>query len=250
MAVYIMSTKSQAAAPKTTSPRPAAAGRQQQLLLLGGIVAVAVIGVIIVIALSGQTQSAGIDYASIPQSRTEDGAFVLGDPDAPITLVEFADFACPHCMDYHATIQQFVRDYVITGQARLEYRMFPTAGGERSAFAGRVAECADELQPGSFWQVYELMYTLAETGRYNDAGRITAETLGVPYSTLLDCTNTADQVVTDTNFGRNRGVSGTPAIMVRYGGGEADWIRLNNVVYDRGSVDYSILQSLMSSVAS
>src|SRR4051794_33993937 len=42
-------------------------------------------------------------YSDIPQSRTEDGAFVLGDPDAPITIIEFLDWGCPHCQAYKPT---------------------------------------------------------------------------------------------------------------------------------------------------
>src|SRR5688572_1885482 len=44
-------------------------------------------------------------YADIPFSRTVDGAPVLGDPDAPITIVEFADFACPPCQRYQPTME-------------------------------------------------------------------------------------------------------------------------------------------------
>gem|GEM_PF-6126817 len=39
-------------------------------------------------------------FASLPQSRTEDGGFVVGKPEAPITIVEFVDYACPHCQTY------------------------------------------------------------------------------------------------------------------------------------------------------
>ena len=57
-------------------------------------------------------------FADIPQSRTEDGAFVLGDPDAPVTIVEFADFMCPHCQAYQTTVNRFIEQYVATGQAK------------------------------------------------------------------------------------------------------------------------------------
>ena len=48
------------------------------------------------------------DYSGIPQTRSDDGAFVLGEADAPITIVEFADFLCPHCQTYHATMQKVI----------------------------------------------------------------------------------------------------------------------------------------------
>ncbi|MGQ9910017.1 MAG: thioredoxin domain-containing protein [Candidatus Flexifilum sp.] len=66
--------------------------------------------------------------ASLPQSRTPDGGFVLGDPDAPITIIEFADWACPHCQDYHTTISALIADQVAAGRAAFEFRILPTAG--------------------------------------------------------------------------------------------------------------------------
>jgi protein-disulfide isomerase len=38
-------------------------------------------------------------FARLPQTRTADGGFVVGAADAPITIVEFADYACPHCQE-------------------------------------------------------------------------------------------------------------------------------------------------------
>jgi protein-disulfide isomerase len=56
-------------------------------------------------------------YAHIPFSHTDDGAPVLGNPDAPITIIEFADFACPYCQRYEPTMQVFIDTYVATGRA-------------------------------------------------------------------------------------------------------------------------------------
>src|SRR5690606_3161075 len=100
-------------------------------------------------------------------SRGEDGAFIMGDPDAPITLIEFTDFACPHCQRYQPTIDQFIATYVNTGRARLESRVFPTAGGQQTAVAAAAAECADEQVAGAFWQARELLFAYAMAGQYD-----------------------------------------------------------------------------------
>jgi protein-disulfide isomerase len=235
---------------KTPSGAKSAANPQQQrgLLVIGGIVAAAVVAVIAVIALGGA--SAGtIDYSAIPMSRTTDGAFVLGDPDAPITLVEFADFACPHCQRYHPEMQQFIREFVVTGKARFEYRILPTTGGSVSVFTGQLLECADEIQPGSFWTGKDLMYTYATSGRYNaEIGRTFAQDIGVSYSDLLECADDAQQVNIDANFANQMGITGTPGVMVRYGSDSTPvWVNANGTTYDRGGPPFSALASVVNS---
>ena len=93
-------------------------GNKQRLYILGGGVAVAVIIAIIAIVATtsgGRVRGAKFDYSEIPQSFTDDGAPVLGDPNAPITIVEFADFMCPHCQEYTETIGRVIEEHVITG---------------------------------------------------------------------------------------------------------------------------------------
>ena len=208
---------------------------------------VAVIAVIVLIAVSGQTTATSIDFASIPQSRTEDGAYVLGNPDAPVTIVEFADFACPHCQEYRHTMDQFIREQVVPGNAKFEFRLFPTTGGAMSEFAGRVAQCAEDQETGSFWRAYDLFYQLAESGQYSDQmGRIVAERLGLDYSQILNCTSGATQVTTDVALGRRVGVSGTPAVLIRYGNSEPVFVNFGGQTYNSGGVPYQVLAQVVA----
>ena len=51
---------------------------------------------------------------------------VLGKPDAPITIIEYALMTCPHCADFNKTIlPEIKRDYIDTGKAKLVFRDFP-----------------------------------------------------------------------------------------------------------------------------
>lgn len=220
--------------------------KQQQMMIIGGVVLVAVVAVIALIALSGQTQASGIDFASLNPTRLDDGGFVIGDPDAPITIVEFADYGCPHCQTYKSEMDRFVREYVVTGKARFEFRTYPTAGGALTEFAGRVAECVDEQQPGSFWKAHELFYQLATSGRYSDRmGAIVADQLGLDYSEILECASDADQVRTDIALGQRVGISGTPALAVRYGDSDPQFITFQGTTYDRSGVPYSVLTQVV-----
>lgn len=232
-----------AAAKSKTTPR----NNQQQTLIIGAIVAAAVLAVIILIALSGRASTSSIDFSTLPQSRTAEGGFVIGDPNAPITVIEFADYACPACHNYLPTVEQFISEFVVTGQAKFEYYVFPTAGGASTAFAGGIAECADEAQPGAFWTAYTRFNQLAQEGRYQDAPRIFVSELGLSYSDLLTCQEEASLVSDGVALGQSLRVEGTPGVRVRFGDSAPTFITYAGQTYDRGGVPIDVLRAVVQS---
>ena len=183
----------------------------------------------------------------VEMTRTADGAFIMGDADAPVTIVEFADFACPHCQAYRPALSQFVETFVETGQAKLEFRFFPTAGGELTVLAGHAAECADELSPGAFWQAHDLLYTYATSSRYDaQIPERLAEDLGLDADALLACLETADQVERDVALAREYGISGTPAVLIRYGDGMAQFIEFDGQTYRSGGPHFGVLSEAVA----
>jgi protein-disulfide isomerase len=222
--------------------------QQRNLALIAIIGVVAVVAAVAVILISSNSASAAPrDYSSIPQSRTEDGAFVLGHEDAPVTIVEFADFTCPHCQEYAETIHRFIDEFVVTGKAKLEFRMFPIVHPQYAPFTAQLAECVAELSPGSFWNAHDLIFQLAGAGRYDAMGRLVAERFGLEYSELLECAGNARQYQTDMNLGQQVGVQGTPAVLVRYGDQPLSWININGQEFSRGGVAYGVLSDVVQS---
>jgi protein-disulfide isomerase len=194
--------------------------------------------------------SAEFDLRSLPVNRTEDGSFVLGDPDAPLTLVEFGDYTCPFCLRYEPTIEQFIETYVATGQARYEYRLFPTAGGQTTVLAARYAECAGLVEPGAFFEAQQVLYQLAFKERYDEnLGRVLAGQLGMNFNKLRLCTRNAALIETDTAFARSLGVGGTPAVMIRYGDAQPVWIELDGEIYNQGGVPFEVLAAVVEAAA-
>lgn len=180
-------------------------------------------------------------YAGVYQGRTEDGAFILGDPEAPITIIEFADFMCPHCQNYESTVQAFIEEMVVTGQARFEYRMLPTQ--TLSPLVARVSECAGTQYAGGFWPVHAELFRLASSGQVTqDLARTIANHFDLDHAALLACVDTAQQVEIDTDYAVLMGVSGTPAIRVRYGDSPAQAI---SEQYARGGVPLDVLRSVV-----
>src|SRR5690606_1544534 len=188
------------------------------------------------------------DYSAIPQSRTEDGAFVLGEPDAPITIVEFADFMCPHCQNYHATVQQIIETYVVTGQAKFEYRFFPIVDANLSPLTARMAECADILKPDNFWHAHDMLYELTQAG-FNSMTPFTfAARTGLDYGARVSCVEEdAGQLVTDVELAQAEGITGTPSIMIRYGDGELEDINSNGENTVRSSIPFTVVAAVIES---
>ncbi len=185
-------------------------------------------------------------FAGLPQARQADGGYVVGAPDAPITIIDFSDFACPHCEDYAPVIDQVIIDYVATGQAKFEFRVMPTAGGVKTYIVGRLMDCAEDQQPGAYWASYELMYGWAIPGNYTgNVPQLLADELKIDYDQMMTCANTARQVDTDIAFADANSITGTPAILVRYGDGDPQPATLDDVTYDRGGVPFDVLAQII-----
>lgn len=210
-----------------------------------GLIAFVVAAAFIVLSNSNAgSESADVDYSDIPQERLADGGFVLGNPNAPITLVEFADFFCPHCQTYKPTVNQFIEEFVATGQARFEYRMLPTsAGGANSNFAARLAECANEMTDNGFWVAHDVLFDLASSGVRDEIGRELASRLDLSFAELMECQQDATQYETDAALATRVGVSGTPAVRVRYGDSTPQTIQ----GYERGGAPIEALRGLVIS---
>lgn len=184
---------------------------------------------------------------ALPKFRAEDGAFNLGTPESPITIIEFSDWACSHCQNYREEIETVMFEAVANGEANFEYRIFPTAGGDQTVVAGLLAECVDEQIDGGFWHAHVTLYALALSGRYG--GNLLDELsqhLSLDADVLDACAANADQVLIDVQYGRAAGVQGTPAVLVRYGSDDPTYITLDDQTYNRGGVPADVLREVIA----
>jgi len=196
---------------------------RQNLLLIGIILAAVVLAVIAIVVSSADTGLGGvaINYDEIPQNRTDDGAFVLGNPDAEVRFVIFEDFLCPACQQYEPTVRQMINDFVATGRAQVEFRMLLAVDPTFSPIAFGLAECAEVLEPGSFWEARDMLFEIASARRFdNESPRTFADRMNIPYGELLECQADANQWQTDTNFAQQyQQVRGTPTVALRINDG-------------------------------
>lgn len=144
---------------------------------------------------------------------------VLGNENAKVTVIVFADFQCPYCKRLtDETIPQIKKDYVDTGKVKLAYRHFAFLG-EESNWSAEASECANEQ--GKFWEFHDYLY--ANQGAEN-AGVFSknnlkgfAASLGLnttQFNSCLDSGKYTQAVADDVKGGQTAGVTATPTLFV------------------------------------
>ena len=85
------------------------------------------------------------------------GEPVLGDPNAPLTIVEFSDFECSYCRRFHKQVMpQLKRDYIDTGLVRFVHKDLPLPYHPHALPAAAAARCAGEQN--RYWELYSSLF--------------------------------------------------------------------------------------------
>ena len=93
---------------------------------------------------------------NLAQIRLAD-APALGDPKAPVTIVEYSDFECPVCRNLHDTLRNILPNY--GGKVRVVFKDFPLEQLHPWARTAAIAcRCTYQQKPEAFWKVYDLIY--------------------------------------------------------------------------------------------
>ena len=213
-------------AKKSSRTREARQRRQKQrrqnkgLLALMGIVVVAIVAIAVVI-VSNQPVEAHIPaelsarYEDIARSYSSEGYPRLGATDAPVTVEEYASFACPGCEAFHSDSFDAVLERVRAGQVLFTYVPLQTGSVPNAPGASRAALCAG--QQTMFWEMHDILFDWQT--RYGNTAfsqnRLLAgvEQLGLISSAFTDCFNSAATSAT-LSAAQNEEVSTTPTIRV------------------------------------
>lgn len=172
-------------------------------------------------AYVSQPQEAAQPTPRGPVEVSTDGAYSIGDPDAPVTIVEFTDFQCPFCSRHFLqTFPQIVAEYVDTGKVRYVFMDFPLSSIHPQAqLASEAARCAGDQ--AAYVEMHDLLFARQDAwkGR-DDAATIFsgfAGELGLDTAAFDACLATRqheDAVLADLEYGTSLGIDGTPAFFV------------------------------------
>src|SRR6266704_7225287 len=104
-------------------------------------------------------QLMSIPANKVLSGKSNESIHIRGNPDAPVTLEEFADFQCPPCSNFAGFGEELLKQY--DSRLRIVFRNFPLSGHEHAREAALAAEAAG-LQ-GKFWEMHDTLYREQET---------------------------------------------------------------------------------------
>lgn len=148
---------------------------------------------------------------------------ILGDKNAPVTIIEFSDYECPFCKrHFDDTFPELVSKYVDTGKVKIVFRDFPLSFHDPMATKEAIAaSCAREQGGDSkyFEFHHEIFKRTTSNGNGLDDSKIQAIASDLKlnintFSTCLSNTAKADEVKKDIADGSAAGASGTPTFLV------------------------------------
>ena len=153
------------------------------------------------------------------QSVSSDDDPIKGDPDAPITIVEFSDFECGYCQRfYQNTLPTIQEKYIDTGLVKLVYRDLPLSFHPSAMNAAQAAECVGLEGDEAYFEMHDLLFDnlSAWAGAADVNGTLTslASQIGYDIASCLENGDTLDEVNLDRSAGQSYGLSGTPSFFI------------------------------------
>jgi protein-disulfide isomerase len=155
----------------------------------------------------------------VSNTFTANGSPILGDPDAPITLIEFGDYQCHFCnVHFHNTEHNLLENYIETGKVKMIFKDFTIIGPD-SINAAHGAHCADDQ--GKFWQYHDILYNnwTGENNGWASSDNLLrfAQEIELDVDQWSDCMidEKHSKTIVDSNKdARDLGITGTPAFFV------------------------------------
>lgn len=141
---------------------------------------------------------------------------VKGNPDAPVTLVEYSDYQCPFCArHYRDTMPILQEEYIDTGKLKFVMREYPLPQLHKNATrAAMSAQCAH--QQGKYWEMHNIMFDnqreLADENLKAYAATIGLDTAA--FDACMDNKDTIKAVRADLASGQALGMGGTPGFFL------------------------------------
>jgi len=211
--------------------------------LLGAIVLIGVAALSYVATRPKGGATDAIQTADTTNAGPSQG-YLMGKVDAPVKILEFADFECPACGNFSVVTEPDVRTRIInTGLANITYFDFPLSMHRNTVAASNAAACADEQ--GKFWPMHDRLFQAQDewNGEATDSPKPFfkryAQEVGLDvgkWETCYDARKYQKRIGANLADGLRRGVGSTPTFVI------------GNKLY-RGMASYDEMKRIVDSVA-
>ncbi|RTI04535.1 thiol:disulfide interchange protein [Thermus scotoductus] len=165
--------------------------------------------------LFGPKGKAGLDPA-------QGARFALGREDAPVTVVDFSNYLCPHCQNHALNVLPRLKaEYIDTGKVRYLFRDFPFPGQANVIRASEAAACAADQ--GRYYEYHEVLFRTASSwanlqGSVLDRYLVDlAGQMGLDENTFSQCLSSnkhREGVLADQKLATDLGLTGTPTFFI------------------------------------
>lgn len=215
------------------------------VLVIVAIIGVAAIGYAVTGGGGGTaaTQPVDLNVSDVRALYEQATPIRVGREDAPVKIVEFADFMCPACREFSLQVRPKLMPYIESGEAQLIFYDFPLGGTHIHSFlASRAARCAGDQQlngKSGYWPMHEKLFQ--EQPNWSVQREVVdtfvgyAGDLGLDTDTFERCLKSdkyADIVTANRMVGDQLGVNSTPTVLVnnRQVGGRTVGQMENNIL--------------------
>lgn len=185
-----------------------------QWIILGSI---ALVVILIVVVIVRSFASANTDVQI--RARYMPNGMFMGNPNAPVKVVNYSDFLCVHCYQYFMEQEKTIEEkYINKNLVYLEFVPF-NIFGERSAAAISASYCAAEQN--KFWEYHDVLFTNypnARSGAFSDTNLVKyAGVAGLDTAQFRQCFDSGkydQKIVESLERGKAEGIEGTPSFII------------------------------------
>lgn len=150
--------------------------------------------------------------------------YIRGNPNAPIMMVEYSDYDCPFCKQFHITMNQIMDEYGVTGRVAWTYRQFPLKElHPNSPGISEAALCVGDIGGNdAFWDFTDEIFNDRSAEEFTNVTKLPryAAEAGVDEAAYVECLNSGrmqERLESDLRSGFNAGARSTPYTVVMVG---------------------------------
>jgi protein-disulfide isomerase len=147
-----------------------------------------------------------------------DKMMMKGNPNAPVTLIEFSDYQCPFCARHSKnTYPQIVKEYIDTGKVKLVFVDYPLDFHNLAPKASEASHCAGDQ--GKYWEMHDILFENSKALQPENLPRY-AEQAGVKdinsFNKCLESGKYSEMSKSGSSLAAKAGVRGTPGFLLGY----------------------------------